>query len=537
MLAAVFMVPSFAEEEPEGGGVPVYSVNWYVNGVLAETTETAEGQQPVFGSVPDRGLTGAEFAGWSAEPDSLDYKAESELPAVTKSVSYYAAFTEKTFFYMVLEGKQNTSASIYDYMYAGTGILLVPDGFGPSDRWYTGGSYTCSGSFDITKYIVKLPDDADVRRGLAAAYGDYNDSWQYIIQWTTLSHSGSAAGYDYGTLSSDPCFHCDGAICIDRGGTAGVMYRIRMADDSILLQSAVHNKNASFPLNSTVSQTGNFSTDGYEYSGLLPYSGIMYHFDGWYTDPQYTYKASDTWTAAGAAVLYARYTDTYTVSFLDYDGTLLSSGSTYHYGSALRIPDAPDRGQDASYSYSFLRWDPAPSGTVTEDAVYTAVYSAVKLPPGTDSTDGTDSSPEDGNNQNPEDTVTAPAVKDNAVPDVIADTAQETVSADEAQDTAADDRTAKPAIVVSMISGRSSGTGSSGSPISSGTSGAELRGTDPADSQESDIRHCRCILHILILLAALVLFILFFVRDRRECREIHRLEKKTERYRQGPGDL
>jgi len=527
MLAAVFGILSFAEDEPESGQAGSYTVSWYVNGVLSKTTEVQEGQKPVYGDIPDRGVSGAEFAGWSSEPDSVEYKAESELPPVSSCVSYYAAFTEKTFFYMVLEGKQNTSSSIYDYMYSGTGLMLVPDGYA-GERWYTGGNYVSSETFDIAKYIITPPDDSDLRRGLAAAYGSYSDSWQYIIKWTTLSHSSSAAGYDYSTISSEPGFHCDGAICIDRGDTAGVMYEIRMADESILLQSSIHDKNSSFPLNSTVSQTEDFQTDGYTYKGLTAYGGAAVHFDGWYTDPQYMHKASDTWTVTGASVLYGRYIDTYTVSFLDYDGTLIKSDGTYRYGDTLRVPADPKRGQDASYSYSFLKWDPNLSDKVTKDAVYQAVYSAVKLPAKQEDT---------GNSGKTGESSTADA--GTAGTDAAGSTS-ETASAEKTPEETVDEilpeSETKPAVVINMIA-LANKTGSAGGSAASGLSGAgsDEAGTDGALTGAA-VRHRVCILHILILLASLVLFVLFMIRDRKECRKIRDLKTHLARSPEGSGD-
>ena len=53
---------------------------------------------------------------------------EGELPAVTEDVSYYAVFTSQAYFYFVLEGRSDTSTVAKDYMYAGEGTMIVPDG-------------------------------------------------------------------------------------------------------------------------------------------------------------------------------------------------------------------------------------------------------------------------------------------------------------------------------------------------------------------------------------------------------------------------
>ena len=65
-------------------------------------------------------------------------------------MSYYAVFTSQAYFYFVLEGRSNTSTVAKDYMYAGEGTMIVPDGFNSGDRWYDGSN------FSIADYISPL---------------------------------------------------------------------------------------------------------------------------------------------------------------------------------------------------------------------------------------------------------------------------------------------------------------------------------------------------------------------------------------------
>ena len=67
----------------------------------------------------------------------------------------------------------------------------------------------------------------------------------------------------------------------------------------------------------------------------------------------------------------------YTVTFKDYDGSIISQKTDYHKGETVQIPSNPIRGADETYSYEFVGWNPEISETVTENAEYTATYEAV----------------------------------------------------------------------------------------------------------------------------------------------------------------
>lgn len=79
----------------------------------------------------------------------------------------------------------------------------------------------------------------------------------------------------------------------------------------------------------------------------------------------------------GDAVYTAVFSQTYipyTVQFVDWDGTVLSS-KTYRFGDTVVQPNDPAREDDQIYTYTFIGWDPV-IGSCSGDAVYTAQYSA-----------------------------------------------------------------------------------------------------------------------------------------------------------------
>jgi uncharacterized repeat protein (TIGR02543 family) len=95
---------------------------------------------------------------------------------------------------------------------------------------------------------------------------------------------------------------------------------------------------------------------------------VGYTFGGWYTEA-YCINAWDFGTAITSAVkLYAKWTiNTYTVTFVDYNGTQLSQ-QTVNYGSRATAPTSPPR-----TGYTFNGWDKA-FNYVTRDLTVTAKY-------------------------------------------------------------------------------------------------------------------------------------------------------------------
>ena len=98
-----------------------------------------------------------------------------------------------------------------------------------------------------------------------------------------------------------------------------------------------------------------------------------YHFAGW--SPAITPVTRNTvYTAA-----YSQTENLYKVTFVDEDGTVLKEATEYPYGTKaadIVKPDDPVKASTAQYDYTFAGWDPA-IADVTEDAVYTAAYTAV----------------------------------------------------------------------------------------------------------------------------------------------------------------
>lgn len=144
---------------------------------------------------------------------------------------------------------------------------------------------------------------------------------------------------------------------------------------------------ASFALNSynievTEGDHGSVTGEGIYYYGesitvkAKPDTG--YHFVNWTSNGNVvSTNANYTFMVSGPAELTANFAiNTYTVKFVNDDGTLLREGQ-FVYGSTAfyQVNATPTKKATAQYTYTFAGWDKK-LGTVTEDITYTAVYDA-----------------------------------------------------------------------------------------------------------------------------------------------------------------
>ena len=362
-IAEVHVVPSVVK----------HTVSWYVNGDVSKSTKVRDGEVPSYGGTPNRAgdWQHKQFVGWATAPNSKNYLTEGELPAVTEDVSYYAVFTSQAYFYFVLEGRSNTSTVAKDYMYAGEGTMIIPDGFNSGDRWYDGSS------FSIADYIVSTPSDEAIRNGIRAAYADYSPDWTYTIDWTTLSVAGSSVDYWYNTFDYGKSMHTDGALSINKDTTIGVTYLTQKPDGSVVTNSTSHDKNVAFGLNSTVNTDAHsFETDGYTYDSRVRYNGASYVFDGWYLDQSYTTKAPDSVSLSSSASFYARYIANTKILTYQANGGAFSDGTTQDKTAVQQVDARVSFISNPSRDgYVFTGWKDKDTGDV-----YSAGVSGMTMP-------------------------------------------------------------------------------------------------------------------------------------------------------------
>jgi len=99
--------------------------------------------------------------------------------------------------------------------------------------------------------------------------------------------------------------------------------------------------------------------------------------------PQYSYSFSE-WSPSVAIVtedqtyiaLFVSTTNTYKITWKNYDGTILETDDNASYGSTPRYDgEIPTKTGDAQYSYTFFSWSPSLSNVIG-DATYTAQYTS-----------------------------------------------------------------------------------------------------------------------------------------------------------------
>lgn len=101
-----------------------------------------------------------------------------------------------------------------------------------------------------------------------------------------------------------------------------------------------------------------------------------YTFVGWYDNKgNYLGQPGESITISADISIEARYsTVSYTITFVDEDGSVIESGSV-EYGSMPTAPKDPTKASTAQYNYTFAGWSPE-LVKVTDDATYKATFTS-----------------------------------------------------------------------------------------------------------------------------------------------------------------
>lgn len=109
-----------------------------------------------------------------------------------------------------------------------------------------------------------------------------------------------------------------------------------------------------------------------------------FEFLGWNTDPygEGTFYADgeEVTLEEGVVTLYAQWHDRFTVTFKNWDGTVLQSNIFYYYEYPEYTGETPTREGSSTVMYEFSGWTPE-LDYVTGDAEYTAVFTEIELYP------------------------------------------------------------------------------------------------------------------------------------------------------------
>ena len=99
-----------------------------------------------------------------------------------------------------------------------------------------------------------------------------------------------------------------------------------------------------------------------------------YTFGGWYKEPECTTAFDFATPITGDITLYAKWTvNKYTITFKNYDGTVLQSSDVAYGETPSYTGETPTREQTAQYTYTFSGWSPA-LYPADKDQEYTAQF-------------------------------------------------------------------------------------------------------------------------------------------------------------------
>ena len=161
------------------------------------------------------------------------------------------------------------------------------------------------------------------------------------------------------------------AVYTNKPQTVTITYHYNFGGSTQTFIDSNYPKNTGYPKNTTATVRSR------DYVGFTEPTG--YKFLGWATardSNKIEYHPNDPVfvDATGDNNLYAVWqVKTYTVTWVNWDGSEVRTDTEVPYGTKLEVPEDPTRAADDQYTYTFKGWTPEVE-TVTGDAVYTAVY-------------------------------------------------------------------------------------------------------------------------------------------------------------------
>ena len=322
------------------------------------------------------------FAGWT--DGTKEYSLTEDLPAAKAVVTYKPVFTSTVNEYEVRfvneDGTELQSGQVaYGEVpeYKGTTPTMDPDA--QYTYTYTGWKNGDS-KYDKDSTLPKVTGDVTYT---AVYTGTIN---QYTI--TFVDEDGtvlSSEKYDYGTAAAaivkptDPTKKADVQYTYTFSGWTPVIANVTAdATYTATYKATVNEYTVTF-----ISDGKVISTKDYPYGTaaaditvpadptIAPTAQYTYTFEGW--TPALAEVTEDaTYTAQ-----FSTKVNKYTVTFVDEDGTVISS-AVYDYGTAAKDivkPADPTKAPTAQYTYTFSDWTPEITNVIA-DVTYTAMYKA-----------------------------------------------------------------------------------------------------------------------------------------------------------------
>lgn len=305
---------------------------------------------------PADGMYTYTFIGWDHTVESCTGNAVYTAVYGTSRIDYLVEFVDEdgsvlssvSYYYgdMPVAPKNPTKAATAQYTYTFAG--WTPEVTAVTDH----AIYTASYTAQVNSYTVTFcNDDGSVLSQTKVPYGQMPVAPVEPTKAATAEHSFTFTGWNK-TIEK-----VTGDVTYTAVYSSEVnSYTITFLDDNgtVLSQSTVpYGQMPTAPENPTKEVTAQYT----------------YTFAGW--SPEVTAVTGNaTYTATYTALI-----NSYTVTFCDEDGSVLSTGKV-PYGQLPSVPENPTKPATAQYTYTFTGWD-REIMKVTADAVYTAVYQSI----------------------------------------------------------------------------------------------------------------------------------------------------------------
>jgi len=343
-----------------------YTVTWknWDGGVLETDTLVPSGTTPTYNGATPTKAGNAQytytFSGWSPA-----------VSAITGDTTYTAQFTQTVNKYLIKFVDEDGTVLKSEEVAYGTVPTPPSNPTKEADAQYT---YTFAG---WTPTIVSVTGEATYTATYTPTLRSYTVTWVNeggaVLETDENVPYGTVPSYDGATptkaADAQYTYTFDGWTTEVVAVTGNVTY------------TAKYTQTLNKYTVTWVDGNGNtLKTEELEYGATPSYSGdtptkaadaqYTYTFNGW--SPEISAVTGNaTYTAQFTGTL-----NTYTVTYLNYDGSVLQS-TTVAYGSptpayAGNTPEKPTSFYDF---YTFTGWDPQVADTVTGDATYTAQYS------------------------------------------------------------------------------------------------------------------------------------------------------------------
>ena len=362
-----------------------YTITWYNDDgtTVLKTGSVAYDETPEYGEAPTKASSDNDyyyiFEGWTPSVTKVtgdasytaNFQLKSKYATTDTLIRETTGVANGSTTYTSWSGKTGASGAVYAGKSAGDKDSIQLNASSPN------GIVTTSSGGKVAKVEVTWNSNTVAGRtleiyGKTSAYNSaadlHNDNNKGTLLGTIVN--GTSAEL---TIDGDYTF-------IGLRSSSGAMYLDEINITWAPAVSTVTWKNGETVLETDTDLAFNSTP---QYDGIEPSKAedvqYIYTFDGWLSSVDGKVYATDNLPKVTCDVTYTAHfattAKTYTVRWLDYDGTELASQSYEAYQTPVYPNGTPETYYDENYRHVFSGWSPSPTEVVA-DVDYTAQYSS-----------------------------------------------------------------------------------------------------------------------------------------------------------------